>query len=535
MVLSFPYAFVPRTLSVGLLNPKAAPGTQTTHILPDSGGGGWSEESLGSDRISRDTRRNNPIYGSMQFHQPPPPPRSPTPLPPSSPAPLPSHSPTPLPPRRPQSSSQSPDRNTMPIGPQTPIHTTESEPATFIPTISEPQQQTSQTNQPSVASPGNTPQESSPLQDDHQSGPSHIQPGSPHAESGPSDAQHRNQNQSHQSEDPELKEMLNTIDSTGVFPIPGSSQYVREEGFEFSELQQLGLLNLDMSSCYMNSVILLLHRIRMKDGMLDNDYCSSQITRNFKRSMITKLVREVLEAMPSDKAFSLRNLIAGWHYIDLQPKVTLGIHEDAQEVLATLLNNMLLKASRSDSQQLLTKFQGQLTCRSTRDCIDQEIQDFYVGQTDICPFFHVIGLDNSSDNPVNIREKLSEFMNNTFESRCKAIMCRKRIREAKIKVKPGRFTLLALNRNLNNQSKMMQKVDLVPFSSEVDEITQNPIAVISHAGSVGSGHYILYSKIDGDWYVNDDNKKLFRSQFSPFDQNYLCRETADIVVFENKQ
>ena len=81
MVLSFPYAFVPRTLSVGLLNPKAAPGTQTTHILPDSGGGGWSEESLGSDRISRDTRRNNPIYGSMQFHQPPPPPRSPTPLP----------------------------------------------------------------------------------------------------------------------------------------------------------------------------------------------------------------------------------------------------------------------------------------------------------------------------------------------------------------------------------------------------------------------------------------------------------------------
>ena len=134
-----------------------------------------------------------------------------------------------------------------------------------------------------------------------------------------------------------------------------------------------------------------------------------------------------------------------------------------------------------------------------------------MGQTDICPFFHVIGLDNSSDNPVNIREKLSEFMNNTFESRCKAIMCRKRIREAKIKVKPGRFTLLALNRNLNNQSKMMQKVDLVPFNSDVDELTRNPIAVISHAGSVGSGHYILYSKIDGDWYVNDDNKKLFRS------------------------
>ena len=324
------------------------------------------------------------------------------------------------------------------------------------------------------------------------------------------------------------------MDSSGSFPIPGSSQYVREEDCVVNELQQFGLLNIDHSSCYMNSVILLLHRIRMKDGMLDNDYCSSQITRNYKRSIITKLVREVLEAMPSNQAFSLRNLIAGWHHIDLQPRVSLGMHEDAQEVLATLLNNMLLKASRSDSQQFITKFQGHLSCRSTRDCMDQEVQDFYVGQCDISPFFHIIGLDNSSSDPVNIREKLSEFLNDTFESRCQAIMCKKRIRQAKIKVTPGKYTFVALNRNLDNQSKMMQKVVLEPFNSQVDAITQDPVAVISHAGSFASGHYILYNKINSDWFVNDDNKKLFHSQTSPFDQNYLYRETADIFVFENR-
>ena len=46
MVLSFQYAFVPRTLSVGLLNPKASAGSQTTHILPQTDAGGWSDQSL---------------------------------------------------------------------------------------------------------------------------------------------------------------------------------------------------------------------------------------------------------------------------------------------------------------------------------------------------------------------------------------------------------------------------------------------------------------------------------------------------------
>ena len=62
MVLSFQYAFVSRTLAISLLNPKACAGTQSTHILPQSETGGWSAESLGYERISRDTRRNNLLY-----------------------------------------------------------------------------------------------------------------------------------------------------------------------------------------------------------------------------------------------------------------------------------------------------------------------------------------------------------------------------------------------------------------------------------------------------------------------------------------
>ena len=62
MVLGFPYAFSVKTLAVSLLNPKAAEGTQTTRILPDSSSGGWSDTSLGSNRLGRDTRRNNILY-----------------------------------------------------------------------------------------------------------------------------------------------------------------------------------------------------------------------------------------------------------------------------------------------------------------------------------------------------------------------------------------------------------------------------------------------------------------------------------------
>ena len=283
----------------------------------------------------------------------------------------------------------------------------------------------------------------------------------------------------------------------------------------------------------MISVILLLHRLRIKDIFLDNEFCGSSVTRNHQRSIITKVIRLALEALPSGQAFSVRNIIACWNHIGLQPIITIGVHEDAQEVLACLLNNLLLKVARPGTQQFLTKFQGQLTCRNTRDCSDHEYQDFFDGQSDTSPFMHVIGVDNSSVSPIKIREKLSQFLGQTFESRCKAIMCRKKIRNGKIRVIAGKYTILALNRNDMNRQKTLRKIDLTSCNPDVDQITQEPVAVISHAGSMASGHYISYSKVNGDWFLNDDSMKVTRCHCSPFDQTRLYRETADIIVFEN--
>ena len=159
--------------------------------------------------------------------------------------------------------------------------------------------------------------------------------------------------------------------------------------------------------------------------------------------------------MPTIQPFSLRNLIAGWHHVDIQPLIQVGVYEDAQEVLSTLLNNLLLKVARAESERVLTKFQGQPTCRNTRDCVDFEFADFFIGQSDVSPFIHVIGVENDDDHPVKVREKLSSFLTETFESRCKSIMCKKKLRGAKMKAEPGKYTIVALNRNAQNQSKGM--------------------------------------------------------------------------------
>ena len=554
MILSFPYAFVPRTLSISLLNPKAAPGTQTTRILPDTSDGGWADTSLGSERISRDTRQNNLMYGrnisgDTGARRAPSPDSEQTPRPSVS---LPSRlTPTqssssldaPLPPAPPQSISPqltsqlstSPQANPpQAISPMA-IPSQATPPQPLSPQLDELQASESHTApihpSPSTqAPPPSTPSRGSGSEEEfnpNQSA-SHLEESQP----GPSSQDY----QGHESlpEDPELETVLDVVDPDRAYPFPPSSLVIRTEDFSYQELQQPGLLNRGGNSCYMISVVLLLHRLRIKDIILDNEFCSSSVTRNFKRSIITKVVRRALDALPSTQAFSITNIIACWHHIELQPSITIGVHEDAQEVLACLLNNLLLKIARPGAPQMLTKFQGRLMCRNTRDCINNEYQDFYVGQSDISPFMHAIGVDNSTMAPVRIRAKLSEFLQQPFESRCKAIMCKKRIRNAEIEVTPGRYTILALNRNEMNQQKSLRKIDLSAFHPDVDQITQEPVAVVSHAGSMASGHYISYSKINGEWFLNDDSKKLTRCQFSPFDQSHLSRETADIIVFENK-
>ena len=72
----------------------------------------------------------------------------------------------------------------------------------------------------------------------------------------------------------------------------------------------------------------------------------------------------------------------------------------------------------------------------------------------------------------------------------------------------------------------------VAFHPEVDQISQLPVVVISHGGSMAKGHYVVYSQVGGVWFLNDDDKRLFPSH-SPFEQMSIYKETVDIIVFQN--
>ena len=599
MVLSFQYAFIPRTLTTCLLNPKASAGTQTTRILPESNAGGWSAQSLGSERVSRDTRGNNLMYqtpSSQQQSCPPPSPGAPQrgpfstsraspPLPAeglshsSSFPQAPSRSPPPTnSPARPGSYPQQSSTQGTSGGlsaspgcptalPPTPRHFSSPtrSPAQWgsLPTMSSPQPFDSflpdQPYSPPTSIPGRGQSPSPPsfpgqppaptsLPGEHPFSPTSLpgeHPFSPTSLHGqtpspttslpgqpPSPPSFQDQASSTVFESQELSSLIRIVDPNNNFPLPTRIAMATNTQFSYTDLQQHGLVN-DGCSCYMISIILLLHRVRILDQMLDSEYCSIAVSRNEGKSFITNMLRRILQVLPSSQPFSPRNLIAGWEYVGLQPGIQVGGYEDAQEVLATVLSQLLLKVPRSQSDKLFTKFQARLLCQKTRDCQNALLADFYVGQSDISPFIHVIGLHQEGDEPVKVREKLQQFCSSSFDSRCQAIMCRKKIRNAEIHVSPGRFTLVSFNRSNMNQSKMMNKLDMTFYHPEVNYFCQEPIAVISHGGSLASGHYVVYTKVEGRWYLNNDSKQLSAAS-SPFNQNSIHGETADILVFENK-
>ena len=90
-----------------------------------------------------------------------------------------------------------------------------------------------------------------------------------------------------------------------------------------------------------------------------------------------------------------------------------------------------------------------------------------VSQSDISPYLHVIGVGGDSDADqveIQIKQKVYEFCNSTFDSRCPATQCQKRI-QGKIHVVPGKYTIVSINRNSTNRSKIMSKLDLSHYNA----------------------------------------------------------------------
>ena len=114
--------------------------------------------------------------------------------------------------------------------------------------------------------------------------------------------------------------------------------------------------------------------------------------------------------------------------------------------------------------------------------------------------------------------------------------------EAKLHPVLGKFTGLAINRRdytdeegVNVPKALTQVTDTPSPHLWGQPFVRELVAVVAHKGSINSGHWICYSKVEdggGTWYVNSDRAPGQQTLYHPLKHNRK-NETADLLIFKN--
>ena len=98
----------------------------------------------------------------------------------------------------------------------------------------------------------------------------------------------------------------------------------------------------------------------------------------------------------------------------------------------------------------------------------------------------------------------------------------------------GKFTVFSINRleYVNNlpQPKITTKLSL--DNGDRQTSLGELVCVTSHVVDVnGGGHWIIYTQVEGSWWINNDSSVISLSSHHPF--NSGPNETCDFLVFSN--
>ena len=99
----------------------------------------------------------------------------------------------------------------------------------------------------------------------------------------------------------------------------------------------------------------------------------------------------------------------------------------------------------------------------------------------------------------------------------------------------GKFTAISINRleYVNNvlQPKITTKLSLV--NGNGNGALGELICVVSHVVDVNTrgGHWVTYSQVEGNWWMNNDSKVISMCPHHPFETG--PNETCDFLVFSN--
>ena len=266
----------------------------------------------------------------------------------------------------------------------------------------------------------------------------------------------------------------------------------------------------------MISIILCFHRLGLINQLIVSPQMRSVIgSSDFAAGVLAK----VLQAQPSQNAFSIQPLIQTWN------RSGLGIQLDQNEDLF-IIEGIMKKLSFQDQGGIptLTQYKASYFC--------PQCQVHYRGVTEWHnPAFTTIPELQLPDqqNSVHPADLMTALMHETFPVTCQ--VCRAQINDATYEIVNGKVTIVRLNRmgfQDGNVYKIMTPLDHGHNSSPGSEYLGELVAVICHRSQ--GMHWVSYSKTDNGWFLNDDHRQPAPS--SPFNSR-VRGETINLLCYKN--
>ena len=315
-----------------------------------------------------------------------------------------------------------------------------------------------------------------------------------------------------------------TLDPTAVHSIPQASQNQQSsEIFNISHLQTPGLLN-DGNYCSIISFLQSLHRINIKEHLIDPHFCVTEANVPDYPALI---LHRMLSAMPSSAPFSPHLLIESWNRSGRQPSIQPGFI-DLPTVIEALISHMQLK--RYSTHSVLTRYLASFTCPACGKVHDRVSR--WEGQ--YAPYVPVLSLPDNNQ-VVNIPDKIAEYLDQPINTRCTDQNCRHVISNGKFFTDLGLFTIISVCRfDIDNPNKKLNRLDMSVNNPELsgNNLLGDLVSCICHRGDVDHGHFVTYHKVGRDWYLTDDSRPPHRSE-NPFEQTRYNTETVEALFFIN--
>ena len=323
-----------------------------------------------------------------------------------------------------------------------------------------------------------------------------------------------------------LDRYIASLDSRGIYQIPDFPRtQSNSHRFDVTNVQNPGLLN-DGNICSLISILLCLHRLGIKDHLIDPDFC---FDANGSPDYPSLILHKILSAMPSSAPFSIQLLILSWNKAGRRPNIYPGM-VDVPAVAEALISNMQVKRYATRCP-VMSSYLATFRCNS---CGKNHVKVQYCeGLLQV--YIPLLQLP-AGNQPANIPRLLASYLDESFATRCTDQACRQIIPDAKIETEVGQYTILSVNRfDLDNPGeKRRNRLELTNADTSLTGcgLLGQLVSCICHRGSINTGHFVSYHRVNNQWYLNDDSQPCQIAE-NPFSETVPDSQTIEMLFFEN--